>query len=124
MAKDYPRQQRVGDQIQRELAELIRTQIKDPRLSPIWTIAEVRVSSDFGQARVYITVLDDKGPQSVEVLNAASRYLRVQLGARMHLKKIPHLKFVFDTVSESGARLSSLIDRAVADDQNKHPPDE
>ncbi|MBN1379733.1 MAG: 30S ribosome-binding factor RbfA [Gammaproteobacteria bacterium] len=119
MPKDYPRHQRVGDQIQRELAELIRTEIKDPRLSPMVTVAEVRVSSDLSQARIFITVLDDKGKQTVEALNHAEGFLRSQLGKKMRLRIVPHLHFVYDTTAESGERLSSLIDQAVASDREK-----
>lgn len=119
MAKDYPRHQRVGDQIQRELADLIRTQVRDPRLSPIVTVAEVRVSADLSNAKVYISVLDDKGVQSVEVLNHAAGFLRAQLGRVLRLRIVPHLHFVHDTTAETGERLSSLIDRAIAADRDK-----
>jgi ribosome-binding factor A len=119
MPKDYPRHQRVGDQIQRELAELIRKEIKDPRLSSMVTVAEVRVSSDLSQARVYITVLDDKGEQSAKVLNHAAGFLRSQLGKVLHLRIIPQLHFIYDTTAESGERLSSLIEQAVASDRKK-----
>lgn len=119
MPKDYPRHQRVGDQIQRELAALIRKEVKDPRLSAMVTVAEVRVSPDLSQARVYITVLDDRGEQSAEVLNHAEGFLRSQLGKLLHLRTIPHLHFIHDTTAESGERLSSLIDHAVASDRSK-----
>lgn len=119
MPKDYPRNQRVGDQIQRELAELIRREINDPRLSPMVTIAEVRVSADLSQARVYVTVLDDKGEQSVDVLNHAAGFLRSHLGKLLRLRVIPHLHFVYDTTAERGQQLASLIDQAVASDKEK-----
>ncbi len=119
MPKDFPRHQRVGDQIQRELASLIQTEIKDPRLSSMVTIAEVRVSSDLSQARVFFTVLDDKGEQTEAVLNHAAGFMRTQLGKLLHLRTIPHLRFIYDTTAESGAQLSSLIEQAVASDRDK-----
>lgn len=119
MAKEYPRHQRVGDQIQRDLAELIRKEIKDPRMSAIVTVAEVKVSADLSRASVYITVLDDKGEESVKVLNQASSFLRGQLGQRLRLRTIPHLHFIYDRTAERGARLSALIDRAVAADRGE-----
>lgn len=124
MAKEYPRHQRVGDQIQRDLAELIRKEIKDPRMSRIVTVAEVKVSADLSRASVYITVLDDKGEESVKLLNNASGFLRGLLRQRLRLRTIPHLHFVYDTTAERGARLSALIDRAVAKDRENHPEDE
>lgn len=119
MPKDFPRHQRVGDQIQRSLAELIRSEIKDPRLSPIVTIAEVRVTADLSQAKVYVTVLDDNGEQTVAVLNKAAGFLRNLLGKQLHLRSIPSLQFIYDTTVESGNRLASLIDKAVESDQKK-----
>lgn len=117
MAKEYPRHERIGEQIQRDLSELIRKEIKDPRMSPIVTVAEVKVSADLGRASVYVTVLDDKGKASVDVLNRASGFLRGLLGQRLRLRTIPHLHFIYDTTAERGARLSALIDRAVAADR-------
>lgn len=121
MPKDYPRHQRVGDQIQRELAQLIRTEVKDPRLSTMLTVAEVRVSPDLSQARIFISVLGDDadGEQTVAVLNGASGFLRKQLGRLLRLRVIPQLRFVYDTTAEDGERLSSLIDQAVASDRKK-----
>lgn len=119
MPKDFPRHQRIGDQIQRELAELIRTEIKDPRLSPIVTVAEVRVTADLSSAKVFISVLDDKGEESVAILNNAAGFLRAKLGRLLHLRIVPVLQFVYDTTAESGERLSALIDEAVASDRNK-----
>lgn len=119
MPKDFPRHQRVGDQIQRELAELIHREVKDPRLSPMVTVAEVRVSPDLSQARVFITVLDDQGEQSASVLNHAAGFLRSQLGKVLRLRIVPQLHFVYDTTAENGARLSSLIDQAIASDKDK-----
>lgn len=86
-------------------------------MSSIVTIAEVRVSADLGHASVYVTVLDDKGEESVKVLNHASGFLRGQLGQRLRLRTIPHLHFIYDTTAERGAHLSALIDRAVATDR-------
>lgn len=119
MAKDYPRHQRVGDQIQRELAGLIRSEVKDPRLESMITVAEVRVTADLSQAKVYVTTLGDHGEQSVEALNRAAGFLRARLGKRLHLRSIPTLLFVYDTTAEEGARLSSLIDAAVESDRHK-----
>ncbi len=117
MPKDYPRHQRVGDQIQRELATLIRTEVKDPRLAPMLTVAEVRVSPDLGQAKIFISVLNGDGAASVQVLNQASGFLRRQLGRLLHMRHIPQLSFVYDTSTEQAMQMDSLINAAVASDQ-------
>jgi ribosome-binding factor A len=124
MPKDYPRSHRIGDFIQRELAELIRSEVKDPRLSPLLTIAEVRVNDDLSHAKVYITALDDRGPASVEILNRVAGFLRSQLLKRMRTRVIPNLQFLYDTTAEKGAQLSALIDAAVRDDRDKHKDDD
>lgn len=124
MPKDYPRSHRIGDFIQRELADLIRTEVKDPRLSPILTVAEVRVSDDLTHAKVYITVLDDRGPASVDILNRVAGFLRSQLLKRMRTRVIPNLHFIYDTTAQKGAQLSALIDAAVRNDRDKHKDDD
>lgn len=123
MPKDYPRSHRIGDLIQRELAELIRTEVKDPRLSSLITVAEVRVNADLSHAKVYITALDERGPASVDILNQLAGFLRSHLLKRMRTRVIPHLQFVFDTTAESGARLSALIEAAVRQDRDRHRDD-
>jgi ribosome-binding factor A len=123
MPKDYPRSHRIGDFIQRELAELIRTEVKDPRLSPLITVAEVRVNHDLSHAKVFITALDDRGPASVEILNRVAGFLRSQLLKRMRTRVIPQLQFLHDTTAEKGAQLSALIDAAVREDLDKHRDD-
>lgn len=124
MPKDYPRSHRIGDFIQRELAELIRSEVKDPRLSPLLTVAEVRVNDDLSHAKVYITAMDDRGPASVEILNRVAGFLRSQLLKRMRTRVIPQLQFLYDTTAEKGAQLSALIDAAVRDDREKHKDDD
>lgn len=124
MPKDYPRSHRIGDFIQRELAGLIRTEVKDPRLSPLLTVAEVRVNADLSHAKVYITAMDERGPASVEILNNLSGFLRSHLLRRMRTRVIPHLQFVYDTTAEKGAQLSALIEAAVREDRDKHRDDD
>jgi ribosome-binding factor A len=123
MPKDYPRSHRIGDFIQRELADLIRSEVKDPRLSPLITVAEVRVNADLSHAKVYISALDQRGPASVEILNHLSGFLRSHLLRRMRTRVIPHLQFVHDDTAEKGAQLSALIEAAVREDRDKHRDD-
>lgn len=122
MAKVYSRTQRIGDQIQRELAQLIPREVKDPRLGFV-TITAVDVSRDVGHAKVFITVMgeDDaeKIQQNLRVLNDAAGYLRMLLGKAMKLRSVPNLHFHFDESISRGVHLSSLIERAVAED-SKH----
>jgi ribosome-binding factor A len=85
MAKEYSRTQRIGDQMQRELAQLIRREVKDPRVGLV-TITAVEVSRDVGHAKIFITVMGQDNAediaQSIKVLNAAAGFLRMQLAAK------------------------------------------
>jgi ribosome-binding factor A len=123
MPKDFPRHQRVGDLMQQELAVLIRTAVKDPRLSTMLTVAEVRVTADLSQAKIYITALDGNGAESVVILNRAAGFLRSQLSKRMSLRSVPSLHFLYDTTAEKGAELSALIDSALRSDRDKKKDD-
>ncbi|KRW58636.1 30S ribosome-binding factor RbfA [Pseudomonas sp. TTU2014-080ASC] len=124
MAKEFSRAQRIGDQIQRELAQLIRMEIKDPRLGGLVTVTAVDVSRDGSHAKVYVTVMGggvEENPdalvQSMKVLNDASGFLRMQLGRVMKLRSVPHLRFHYDESVVRGAQLSALIERAVSEDR-------
>lgn len=120
MAKQYSRTQRIGDQMQRELALLIQREIKDPRLGLV-TITAVDVTRDLYHARVHITVMGKDTPddikQNLEILKDAAGFLRMQLGKAMKLRTVPQLQFLYDASIRRGAELSALIERAVAEDR-------
>ena len=110
------RTQRIGDQIQRELAILIRQELKDPRLGMV-TVSSVKVSPDMGYADIYVTVmgssLDDKPDESIKVLNAAAGFLRGEVGRAIRTRITPRLRFHYDEVTARGNRMASLINEAV-----------
>ena len=120
MKKRSQRAQRVGDQIQRELAELLRLQVKDPRIGMV-TVTAVEVSPDLSHAKVFFTHLAGKehASEAVEALQRTGGFLRTELSRRLKLYSVPQLHFVYDDSIESGLRLSKLIDDAVAEDR-KH----
>ena len=119
MAKEYSRTQRVADQIQKELAQLIQLEMKDPRLGMV-TVSVVEVSRDMSFADVYVSFLgvDDqqKIDQSLKVLSQAAGFLRSQLAKAIKLRFTPQLRFFYDNSLRRGAYLSSLIDEAIAKD--------
>jgi ribosome-binding factor A len=124
-----PRTRRIGEQIRRDLAELIRAELRDPRLTLVSTTS-VEVSRDLAYARIYVTALCEPGERSelVAELNRAAPLLRRELGRRLRTRTVPKLEFRYDEVVERGARLSALIDAAVAADAERHhddtpPPD-
>jgi len=115
MAKDPSRLGRIADQIQRDLADLIGRELKDPRVGMI-TLTGVEVSSDYRHAKIFFTTLG--GPEIVlqtqQGLQRTSGFLRSQLAGGLTLRIIPELHFVYDDSVERGVRLSKLIDEAVA----------
>ena len=118
MKKHSQRAQRVGEQIQRELAELLREHVKDPRVGRV-TVTGVEVSPDLSHAKVFITHLAgiEHADEAVQALQRTAGFLRSELSHRMQLYSVPQLHFVYDDSIESGMRLSQLIDDAVAADR-------
>lgn len=120
MPKDFSRTRRIGLQIQRDLADLIRGQIKDPRVGLI-SVNAVKVTRDLSHAKVYITTLDDQHRElTLEILNKAAGFLRHELGQLMTIRVIPQLHFFYDDSIEQGSRLTSLIEEAISSDKKKH----
>ncbi|MTI15088.1 30S ribosome-binding factor RbfA [Sansalvadorimonas verongulae] len=119
MPKEFSRTQRVGDQIQRELATILQLEMKDPRLGMV-TVSGVEVSRDMSFATAHVTFLGIDGKEAieeaVEILTEASGFLRTELARRMRMRFTPQLRFRYDESLVRGRRLSSLIDEARADD--------
>ena len=105
------RAQKVGDQIQRELSEIIRRDLRDPRVGMV-TLTAVEMSPDCAHATVYFTCLDAGHADAVAAgLRRAAGFLRSRLGKRIKLYVTPDLRFAYDASIERGAHLSELIDR-------------
>lgn len=116
MARHVPRHQRVADQIQRELAQLIRDEVRDTRLGML-TLTAVRVSPDLSHAKVFFTTMDpEQSSVALEVLSGAAPHLRSLLGRLMRLRITPQLHFVYDESIERGAHMSAVISAALARD--------
>jgi ribosome-binding factor A len=125
MAKEYSRTQRIAEQIQRDLAQLIQRDIKDPRMGMV-TISFVKVARDLGYAEVYFTVMpfgEQDEAESIsaasEVLKEAAGYLRTELAQNMQLRTVPKLRFHYDASIDRGRRLHSLIEETVRESKAK-----
>jgi len=107
------RPQRLGDLIQREVSELIRLELRDPRVGMI-TITSVDVSPDMSHARLFFTLLEkDKLADTLHGLKRSAGFLRSQLARRLKMYTTPELRFEYDESVERGDRLSRLIDSAI-----------
>ena len=131
MAREFSRTQRIAEQLQKELAQLIQFQIKDPRLGMI-TVSHAKVSKDLGVADVYITVFPLGGKdeatataESLKILNNAAGFLRGELARCIKLRVMPQLRFHFDETIARGRHLHSLIEQTVRqENQNKNTDEE
>lgn len=104
---------RVADQIQRDLAELIPREVRDPRVGLV-TVTGVEITPDYAHAKVFVSTLLEDRAGAVEALNEASGYLHSLLYKRLHIHTVPHLRFVGDESGVRGLDMSRLIDRANA----------
>ncbi|MEQ6290314.1 30S ribosome-binding factor RbfA [Vogesella sp. GCM10023246] len=111
--KGFSRADRISEQIQRELAELIRKGLKDPRVGWV-TITAVEVTRDYSHAKVFYTVMDDsKREITQEALESAAGYLRNGIGRVLQIFTTPQLHFVYDDSIARGVYMSRLIDDVV-----------
>ncbi|MBI4741309.1 MAG: 30S ribosome-binding factor RbfA [Betaproteobacteria bacterium] len=113
--RGFSRKDRVSEQIRRELAELLRTELKDPRVGMI-SLTDVEVTADYAHAKVYFSTLagSEGLPEVLTGLQKASGFLRRELGKRISIHTTPQLHFVFDQSLERGADLTKLIAEALA----------
>ncbi len=123
MPKEYSRSQRMAEQVRRELAELVRDELKDPRVNWV-SFTEVKLSKDLSNAVIYFSVMnDDEREQTVDVLNSAAGFLRRQLAHRIRSRIVPNLKFVYDDSVERGSSMEALIAKARATDADSSDSD-
>ena len=120
MAREFPRSRRIAEQVQRELSDIIRLELKDPRVGMI-TITDVEVTPDNAHARVYFTRLGEASriDEAAAGLQHAAGYLRSQLAQRLKVRVVPQLHFEYDASVERGIRVSQLIDAALAEDTKR-----
>jgi ribosome-binding factor A len=110
----FARSDRVAEQVRRDLADLIQTELKDPRVKFV-SLTAVELTPDYAHAKVFYTTLDSEHLAAVQQgLDRAAGFLRRELGRRIHIHTLPQLHFIHDTSVERGTSLSQLIDQANA----------
>lgn len=123
MPREFSRGRRIADQIQHELAILIQTEVKDPRVGMV-TINDVKVSRDLAYADVYFTRLGESDHEAaVAALANAAGFLRSQLARILTARTTPRLRFHYDESIENGERMSRAIDEARRRDREQHADD-
>jgi len=117
MPREFTRAERVSDSVQQEIATLIRSEVRDPRVGMV-NVTEVQISRDLAYGKVFVNFVGDREQEQIDeamaALNGASGYLRKLLGASIQLRIVPKLIFIFDETGRRGQHLSALIDLAIS----------
>jgi ribosome-binding factor A len=123
MPREFHRSRRVEEQIHRALVELVRREVRDPRVGPI-TITAVEVSRDLSHAKVFFLPFDATRPADgvLQALKSAAGFLHIQLRKHLKMRQVPELRFELDETIDKAARLASLINAAVSSDQARATP--
>ncbi len=127
MRKNSIKNTRVNGEVQKVLSEIIRGEIKDPRVSPLTSVVQVSVAPDLKTCKAYISVLGDENAKNatVEGLKSAVGYIRRQLARELNLRNTPEIIFIPDQSIEYGVNMSRRIDEVIgesgrnADEDNK-----
>ena len=106
------RTERLNEQFREEISDLLRRQVKDPRLGVFITVTQVNVSPDLSHARVFVSVMGsaEEKQGALQGLDAAAAYIRHELGQRLSLRRTPRLSFRHDDSIEQGAHVLDLLD--------------
>lgn len=117
MRKNSIKNTRINMEVQRELSQIIRLEIKDPRIHPLTTVVSVEVTPDLKHCKAYISILGDEeaGKATIEGLKSAEGYIRRELARRINLRNTPEVKFILDQSIEYGVNMSRLIDEVTKD---------
>jgi ribosome-binding factor A len=119
MPREFSRSQRMAEQVRRELAEIVRDELKDPRMG-FTSFTEVRMSRDLSHAVIYCSVLNpEQRDETIELLNRAVGFFRKEIARRIRARIVPTLKFVLDDSITRGAAMDDLISEAIESDK-KH----
>ena len=110
---------RVGEQIKKELSQIIQSELKDPRIGFI-TVTGVDVTNDFSQAKVYLSVLgsDEQKAETLKALTRSTGFIRSELGKRIRMRKIPELLFKFDESIDYGSKIQGLLQQIKQENPN------
>lgn len=126
MRKNSIKNTRINSEVQKELANMIRGEIKDPRIAPMTCVTDVQVAPDLKTCKVYISVLGDDEARNATMqgLKSAEGFLRRQLANNLNLRNTPQLTFIADTSTQYGMAMSEKIDAVMAPIHEREAMDE
>ena len=122
MRKNSIKNTRINSEVMREVSQIIRTELKDPRVSMMTSVTDVNVTTDLKYCTVYISVLgsEEESVKTLEGLRKAGGFIRYELAHRLNLRNTPELKFVIDNSLEYGLKMDKLIDEVISKDTKQH----
>lgn len=122
MRKNSVKNTRINGEILKELSNIIRSEIKDPRINPMTSVVAVEVAPDLKTCKAYISVLGDEKSQkdTITGLKSAEGYIRRQLARTVNLRNTPEIRFILDQSIEYGINMSKLIDEVTEHDNKMH----
>ena len=122
MRKNSVKNTRVNGEVHRVLAEIIRSEIKDPRINPMTTVVSVEVAPDLKTCKAWISVLGNEESQkdTLAGLRSAEGYIKNQLARKINLRNTPEIRFIIDQSIEYGVTMSKLIDDVNRADDERH----
>lgn len=122
MRKNSVRNTRINGEVLKELSNIIRSEIKDPRINPMTSVVAVEVAPDLKTCKAYISVLGDEKSQkdTITGLKSAEGYIRRQLARTVNLRNTPEIRFILDQSIEYGINMSKLIDEVTEHDNKMH----
>ena len=122
MRKNSVKNTRINGEVLKELSNIIRSEIKDPRINPMTSVVSVEVAPDLKTCKAYISVLGDEQSQqdTIKGLKSAEGYIRRQLARSINLRNTPEIKFILDQSIEYGVNMSHLIDEVTKYDELSH----
>ena len=124
MPREFSRSERMAEQLRRELADIVRDEIKDPRLGFV-SFTEVRMSRDLSHAVIYCSVLNSEDQaEAIEILNRAVGFIRKEIARRIRARIVPTLKFAIDDSVMRGSAMDSLISKAIEKDNRRDDMDD
>lgn len=124
MPREFSRSQRMAEQIRRELSDIVRDELKDPRMG-LCSFTAVKLSRDLSHAVVFCSVLDlAHRDETIGTLNRAAGFLRSQIASRIRARTVPALKFINDDSVERGEAMEELINKAIEFDEQHHDNNE
>ena len=122
MRKNSVTNTRINGEVLKELSNIIRSEIKDPRINPMTSVVSVEVAPDLKTCKAYISVLGDEQSQkdTITGLKSAEGYIRRELARTVNLRNTPEIKFILDQSIEYGINMSKLIDEVTQKDSDSH----